>query len=364
MPVTFGTTLPRPFRRPIREPRKPMGNGKSAQGHPGVVVRGHARRRTLADLFGMVAFIVWVSVSSWHRRHTAPMGRRPGVPSTPRHRVRGTRRMMDGTGGNVQTAAETSQRCGVGGGTGGSVTAGAGAPTTGRGPTPYFMARRLQPSFHRLLPVLALALMAGTTGLAQAPVVAQPPDVPRPLAFSPPDVPQSQVTQPPVAQPRVTQPSDASQPPGVSQLRLPALSSTAAPACRWPGLRSRAARRRSPRTTRGASGVTLGADDDRLQVSADGYLDNIVPVDSVRARRGGARGAPVQQHVRRDGRGGLGRGGAGAARPPPRSRPRRCSRSPAASTTSSAPSTRCRASRRRATSAAGSPCAAGRRTRT
>ena len=140
------------------------------------------------------------------------------------------------------------------------------------------MVRRLRPLSYRLLPALALVLIAGTAGLAQVPAVAQPPSVSRPPDGRRPDVTQPQVTQPRPVQPRVTRP------PGVNQPVVTGVvvdGSTGAPVA---GAEVASGAEAVAADDAGRFAVTLGADDDRLQVSADGYLDTDVPLDpSVRA---------------------------------------------------------------------------------
>ena len=140
------------------------------------------------------------------------------------------------------------------------------------------MVRRLRPLSYRLLPALALVLIAGTASLAQVPAVAQPPSVSRPPDGRRPDVTQPQVTQPQPVQPRVTRP------PGVNQPVVTGVvvdGSTGAPVA---GAEVASGADAVAADDAGRFAVTLGADDDRLQVSADGYLDTDVPLDpSVRA---------------------------------------------------------------------------------
>ena len=109
------------------------------------------------------------------------------------------------------------------------------------------MARRRLPSTHRLLLVLALVLTAGTTGLAQAPAIAQPPDAAPPLVVTGVVVDGS--TDTPIAGAEVASGAET-----------------------------------VDADDRGRFSVTLAADDERLRVAAEGYLDNVVPLDpAVRA---------------------------------------------------------------------------------
>ena len=142
------------------------------------------------------------------------------------------------------------------------------------------MARRLQPSTHRLLLVLPLVLAAGAAGLAEtpaiarAPAVTQAPAATQPDAHQPPDAGRLQFVQPQVSQPPVAAP-----PPVVTGVVVDGSTDTpVAGAEVTSGAETVAA------DDQGRFAVTLAADDEILRVAAEGYLDNVVPLDpAVRA---------------------------------------------------------------------------------
>ena len=104
------------------------------------------------------------------------------------------------------------------------------------------MARRLQPPTLRLLLALALVPAAGTTGLAQPPAGAQPPDVTQPLVVT-----------------GVVVDGSTGAPVAGAEVASGAGAVTVDPEGRF--------------------AVPLAADDDSLRVAADGYLDTTVPLD-------------------------------------------------------------------------------------